>query len=324
MNPIWSLAATLRDLAGCWQRFFHQHCDARVCAAVRIAYALLVLIHWAVLYPDLDHWFTDAGVMPLEAARQIASPHALCVFWWLPSTSAVVHACFFVAVAQTVMLLVGLLPRASALGVLIWLASFQMRNIPICDSEDTLMRMLAFFLIWMPTGRCWSLSALLLAAWRRAARPDAASPCLAPGWGLRLFQLQMAVMFLSAGLEKLAGVSWVNGTAVYYVARLDDFFGRFPTPAWMFDTPWVVFLITWSVILVEVLAPLLVWFRETRLPCLAALLLFHLANEWTMHLFLFHWLMLVGWMSFLVPDDFRWLRFGARALAPGPVQPAVQ
>jgi hypothetical protein len=38
-----------------------------------------------------------------------------------------------------------------------------------------------------------------------------------------------------------------------------------------------------------------------------ALIAFHLANEWTMNLFLFHWLMVCGWLAFVSPDDFRWL-----------------
>jgi hypothetical protein len=66
-----------------------------------------------------------------------------------------------------------------------------------------------------------------------------------------------------------------------------------------------VALITWSVLLAELLCPLLLWFRETRLACVAILVLFHLGNEWTMNLFLFHWLMLCGWMAFLTPADFQ-------------------
>jgi hypothetical protein len=51
------------------------------------------------------------------------------------------------------------------------------------------------------------------------------------------------------------------------------------------------------------------------LPCLAVLLVFHLANEWTMNLFLFHWLMICGWIAFLTPADFAWLRRKGRRAA---------
>ena len=117
----------------------------------------------------------------------------------------------------------------------------------------------------------------------------------------------MAAMLFSSALVKLGGDPWLDGTAIYYVSRLDDHFGRFYVPAFVFDTPWVVAFITWSVLVAELLCPLLIWFRETRLPCLFILAAFHLANEWTMNLFLFHWLMLCGWLAFVTPADFAFL-----------------
>jgi hypothetical protein len=315
MTSASSLKATARSLAHCWQEFFHSPCDARVCAAIRIGYAALVLVHLAVLFPDLDHWFTDAGILPLEASRRVASPHAWSLLWLLPGTATVVNTCFWIAAAQAAMLLVGFLPRLNALCIFIWLVSLQQRNPLICDGEDVAMRMIAFFLIWMPLGNCWSLNSLLSRYWTGPRNAPLQNPqsaihnpqFLAPAWPLRLLQLQMALIYLSAALEKLSGETWLNGTALYYVSRLDDYFGRFPVPTAIFDSPWIVALLTWSVVLVELAVPLLIWFRETRLPCVAAAILFHLANEWTMHLFLFHWIMIVGWLSFLTPDDFRWL-----------------
>src|SRR5262249_18258281 len=169
------------------------------------------------------------------------------------------------------------------------------------------LRLLGFLLIFLPLGQSWSVNAWLARWWRKApTSEDKATPYAAPGWGLRLFQIQMVLIFLSTGLVKLGGDVWVHGTALYYVSRLDDVFGRFPVPAWAFDTPWVVALLTWAVIAVELLVPLLIWFRETRRLCLVGLLLFHLANEWTMNVFLFHWIMLIGWISFLKPIHFRW------------------
>jgi hypothetical protein len=329
-----SLKQASRSLIRGWHRFFHAPCDARIAAAVRIAFAIVTLLNLAVLYPDLDHWFTDQGVLPAEVSREVARPYAWSVLWLLPSTPAVVHACYWIAVAQTVLLLVGVVPRLQALGVFVWLVSFTNRNYLIVDGEDTVFRLIAFFLIWMPVGRCWSVDALVRRWWQgphlnplpegEGVRDPRPSPlpegeqerCAAPGWGLRLLQIQMCLMFLSAGLCKLDGNSWLNGTAIYYVARLDDYFGRFAAPDWPFDWPWAVALLTWSVIAIELLVPIFVWFRETRRLCLVAVVLFHLGNEWTMHLFLFHWVMLAGWLAFVEPSDFAWLSgsgiFGAR------------
>jgi HTTM domain len=312
-----SLKTTLPALASGWQAFFHAPCDARICAAIRIGYALLMLTNLAVLYPDLDVWFTDAGVLPLASARQVANPHVPSLLWHLPGTPAVVRVCFFALATHTTLLLVGLLSRINALCVFVWLLSFQTRNPSIHDSQDTALRLVGFFLMFMPIGQCWSLDAWMACWWRKGSVTQTATdPYAAPGWGLRLLQIQMAIIFISTALVKLQGELWVHGTALYYVSRLSDMFGRLPVPAWLFETPWTVALMTWSVIAVELVVPIFIWFRETRRLCLVGLLLFHLANEWTMNLFFFHWIMLVGWISFLTPDDFRWLQFGYKQHQP--------
>ncbi len=299
-----SLRACSAALVRGWQAFFHAPCDPRAGALVRIAAALVILTHFLAIYSDRALWFTDRGVLTTETSQQITSPYAWSLLWLLPSTPPVVEACLWFAIAHAALLLVGLLPRVNALGLFLWLYSFQARNVQITDGEDTVMRMIAFCLIWIPSGQCWSLQSLIerLRMPRPAALLEGAG-ARSPGWGLRLLQIQMAVIFLSTGLMKLGGDEWLDGTALYYVSRLDDFFGRFAVPAVLFDTPWTVALMTWAVLIVELAVPGLVWFRETRRACLIVVLVFHLANEWTMHLFLFHWIMLAGWLSFVTADD---------------------
>src|SRR6185436_1448568 len=149
-----------------WDEFFHQPGDGRVCAAVRIFYAVLVLIHLAVLYPDLDRWFTDGGVLPVEEAKEVVSPYAWSLFFVLPTTSFVVHVCFWLAVVYAVALLVGLLPRISAFLLFVLIVSFQNRCNMINDGQDTVMRLLGFFMIWLPSGHCWSVNALVRRWWQ--------------------------------------------------------------------------------------------------------------------------------------------------------------
>lgn len=298
-----SLAGTGGRLSRCWNDFFHRPTDTRVCAAIRIAFGLLVLVNLAVLYPDLDRWFTDQGVLTADVSREIASPYDWSVLWWLPSTTTVAHLAFWIIAIHAGMLLVGALSRYSALAVFVGLLSFQNRNALILDSEDHVFRIIALLLALIPCGHSWSIDAMI-----RNAAADAPSLSYArPAWALRVLQIQMCLIFLSAGLWKLSGHDWLDGTALYYVSRLEDYFGRLPIPGFLFETPWLVALLGWLVIAVELTVPVLIWFRETRRWCLLAALLFHLANEWTMHLFLFHWIMLVGWMSFLQPADFAWL-----------------
>lgn len=300
---------SLSSVGRCWNAFFHTPADPRVCALIRIGYAALVLINLAVLYPQLDEFFGEAGVLPYETSRLINDPDCWTVLGWLPHTPAVLHACFWIYVVQTVCLLLGAASRLNAVCVFVWLVSFQNRNVLVLDGEDSVFRLIGFFLIFMPVGQAWAIDALLRPA--TAGRPTS-------GWALRLLQIQMAIIYFSAAILKLQGDSWIDGTTLYYVSRLDDYFGRFPVPGFLFDVPIAVKLLTWSVIAVEFFASILVWFRETRLPCLVVAALFHLGCDYSMYLFLFHWIMLVGWMSFLTGDDLdragRWLRPSQRSV----------
>ena len=87
-------------------------------------------------------------------------------------------------------------------------------------ARNMLFRLLAFYLIWLPAGAYFALDAL------NDQRP--VSERRYPVWPLRLLQIQMTLVYLSTLGEKLRGTDWFDGTALYYVSRLDDLFGRFP------------------------------------------------------------------------------------------------
>lgn len=316
-NFPFSLPNAWRSFQRGWQAFFHEPIDARIPALVRIAYALVLLVNVAVWLPDLTMLFGEHGLLPREIVRKISDPNAWSLLAWLPSDDRTLYVCYGIFVAQVVCLLLGLATRFSSVSVFVWLVSFQVRNPIILDGEDTVFRLIAFFLMLMPAGAVWSLDARLRERFWPAASalaPSAKSPAklldrsprLVSAWGLRLLQFQIALVFFSAAICKLQGQTWLDGTALYYVARLDEF-SKFPTPGWVFESPSIVALLTWSVVLVELAAPLLIWFRETRRWMLLLVVLFHAANEYSMHLFLFHWIMLVGWASFLLPADWEWL-----------------
>ena len=92
---------------------------------------------------------------------------------------------------------------------------------------------------------------------------------------------------------------------MYYVARVDDLFGRFPVPSLPFEWMPLTRALTWSVLVVEIVVPLLVWHPRTRRLAVAVAICLHLGIEYTMNLFLFQWLMILGWSTFLTADDWR-------------------
>ncbi len=283
--------------------FIHAPVDARIVAAIRIGYAGLMLINVLCWWPDLDRWFSETGALPLAVSRQLIDSRCLTLFQVLPADSTTLRIVYGIFIAQLLGLLVGFLPRFQAACCYVWLVSFQHRNVLIFEGEDTLFRIVGFLLIFMPLRSAWSVDRRL---WNH---PDKAGPSIVvDGWAVRLLQLEMAMLYFSAAWSKLLGLPWRDGTALYYVSRLDDYWGRFQVPAFLMETPWIVRGLTWSTMGLEFAIPVLIWFPPTRRLALLMVVVFHLACDYTMHLFLFHWIMLLGWVSFLQPDDFRWLR----------------
>jgi hypothetical protein len=119
-------------------------------------------------------------------------------------------------------------------------------------------------------------------------------------WALRLIQLQMSIIYLSAAWCKLLGETWRDGTALWIVSRSDDYFGRFWVPEVFFEP---IFLqgLTLATLAIELLVPVTLWIPRLRVPSLIVATLFHLGIEYSMNLFLFQWIMLVGLLSFCSP-----------------------
>jgi hypothetical protein len=290
--------AAPRDLAARWNEFFFAARDPRLASVLRIGYGVLVLVNLAVLAPDLPRWFSEAGVLPSAHARELMTEHAPTVLGWVDAAWWP-WLWFGVLAAAAALLTAGWHSRVQAVIVLLGLTWFQDRNYAIVDGEDTLFRLFAFYLVLCPAGWAYSLDARRR---KRRGRPDE-PPVL---WALRLFQIQITVIYLSSAIEKSLGTDWTSGTALYYVSRLDDAFGKLWLPGAMFETLWLTRVMSWAVLALEWLLPVLLWLRPTRRAAIAVALVFHLAVESSMNLFLFHWLMILGVLAFAEFDELRW------------------
>ncbi|MFO0899588.1 MAG: HTTM domain-containing protein [Pirellulales bacterium] len=289
--------ASLRSAFGALKRFFFAPQDTLACDVVRIGYAGVLLCMSLLAWPQARVWFGETGALPYEISRSVAGSPGWTVFTLLPHTDLTAYVCLALLILQAGLLLLGVWSRFQAVCLYGWLLSFHNRNPLILDSEDALLRVLGFLVIWMPLGHTLSLG-----AWRRGRL---ASLVERPVWALRLLQIETCLVFAGSALSKLQSDDWVDGTAMYYVSRLDDLFGRFPTPAFVWESLFWMKLLTWAVIAIEAAVPVLVWFRETRWFALAAAVLMHLGIDYTMNLFAFHWIMLVAWSSFVRGEDWR-------------------
>ena len=153
---------------------------------------------------------------------------------------------------------------------------------------------LIFCLLWAPTGRVLSVD-----AWWRTRRGKVLPAGSTPAWPLMLMRCQVALIYFSSGLHKLAFSAWRDGSAVYWSLSLNDFH-RIPWTIPPAAAPFLAIL-AWGTLAFELLFPILVSIRATRTATLIAGIGLHLGLWATLELGPFSWVMVASYIAFVDP-----------------------
>lgn len=281
----------MRRGAAAWEHFWFEPEPTSSLALLRIAVGA-VSFAWALsLLPDLYAFFSAHGVEPRPPAHPpLGSWGVLNLF---PSYT-VALALYGVLLAAALCLIVGYRTRLASVIVFVAVVSFEHRAPSIWNSGDGLLRIATFFLMLAPAG-----SSLSLDRWRSARDRFWEFPARAP-WALRLIQVQISVVYLSAVWLKLHGPTWRDGTAVSYALRLQDF-QRFALPPALTHSLLFSSLMTYWTIAAELTIGILVWNRTARPLVLALGVGLHLGVGFNLELGFFSELMIACYLAFLSP-----------------------
>ncbi len=280
-----------------WDDFWFKPISPLSIALYRIAYGILVLIYGTFLSLDLLTWFGNKGVLSVSTANTLVVVPRLNLLAIFPQNDFFVVLFFSIFMLAALSLTLGLFTRASAAIVFMSLATFHHRNPLIFNCSDNFLRLAAFYLIFSEAGSALSLDRLRrIANGKESRHLEPKAP-----WGQRLIQIQLAAIYLCTVIWKINGISWLNGTAVYYSSRI-ELFWHFPIPG-IFEYLWLIKLVTWGTLILEFALGALVWFTEFRYPILILGLLFHLTLEYSMFMQLFQPIILTAYITFIEPND---------------------
>ncbi len=309
---------TARSLVRSLNAFFFEPQPATPVALYRILYGLLVIANLILLRPEWLTWYGPHAFLSMETVRTLSTGPRINFFFLLPQTEFAINAFFWIFLLCAICLTVGFMTRFSSMAVYGCLMSIHMRNLYILNSGDLLMRVTGFFLIFAPAGAALSVDRLLRI---RGGKEGVAAPLCSP-WAQRMIQIQTSITYFSAFCLKTQGKAWVDGTAVYYALRLDEFH-RFWVPRG--GNLFLMKLSAWLTMLIEFSAGVLVWFRDLRYPVLLAAACMHMFIEYSMNIPLFEWITVSTFVTFIYPEDlsraWAWIRhrIGPRLGAPGNV-----
>ena len=297
--------SALGALSRIWTRVWFQDRPATPIEIARIGLGLALLLTYALATPDIFIMWGDEGWLPRKLHGEIVQdPLRQSILYYVsaPWQFMAFHAVF---VASCAALAVGWRTSLAKWIVLIGHVSYTHRNPGITYGFDSIAASLLVILCFAPIGRTLSLDRVRQV--RRAKRGDlpARPPVPTSQWGFactRLMQVQMAVLFLISGMEKLRGDEWWEGDAIWRVFVHTDYYNGTMLLDLLASHFWLVNIATYSTILIELAYPFLIWQRATR-PFLLALAIFlHVQFGLLMGLFFFSFTMIMGHMSFVSPE----------------------
>lgn len=228
-------------------------------AVVRILVGALILV-------DLLQLARLDLIVPLYAPRPSGGMAGVLgrevipeLYRWWPATAETATAAFWLTVAAAVAFTLGLATRLSGLLLLLLLAQLALILPPADRGIDMLLRNTLMVLVFSRCGAALSLDARLIARrWAGDGRP-------VPSWPRYLLVVQLALLYSSAGMQKVAGAWLPPDWSALWVALRDPHFARFSWP-WIDD----LFVLTQAATAVtwlwEWLGPVILlafWYRDT-------------------------------------------------------------
>ncbi|MEV4032278.1 HTTM domain-containing protein [Streptomyces umbrinus] len=290
-------------------------------AVLRIGYGLLYLAFLLREFPHRDEIWGPGSPWTPELAGQLFDQTGWASILTLSDSRPYFEVCYVAALITSALFMLGWRTRVMSVLFAVVVASFHARAIFMTDGGDNLILLMAMYLVLTACGRRWSLDArrARLRASAGTAKNSAAGldtgglrhqlgtsrrtlTAVLHNCGMFVIAAQVCFLYGSAGLYKVQGGSWGNGTALHYVLNL-DLFRPWPELSLLADEHDVLITIAcYLTVLLQVAFPF-VLFGRLKYPVLTMLLGMHLGIAVLMGLPLFSGAMIVADAVFL-PDGF--------------------
>ncbi|MET9799619.1 HTTM domain-containing protein [Streptomyces sp. NPDC006368] len=289
-------------------------------AVLRIGYGLLYLAFLVREFPHRDEIWGPGSPWTPTLARQLFEQTGWGSILTLSDSRAYFEVCYALGVVTCALFMLGWRTRAVSVLFAVVVASFHARAILMTDGGDNLMLLMAVYLVFTACGRRWSLDARRTRLHKAAGRQVRLSPgaggelrrhlrdarltvvTVLHNCGMFVIAAQVCFLYGSAGLYKVQGDTWGNGTALHYVLNL-HLFQPWPALSHMVDDHDVLIAVAcYLTVLLQVAFPF-VLFGRLKYPVLCMMLGMHVGIAVLMGLPLFSAAMIVADAVFL-PDRF--------------------
>ncbi|MCO4756133.1 MAG: HTTM domain-containing protein, partial [Bacteriovoracaceae bacterium] len=279
-----------------WNNFWFKELPVDGICLFRILIAIVAILSFVQDIGSYNDFWGPKGLQSVYSFRTLFNGNHFNLFHLLEANHS---SLIFVISLHSIALLgflLGYKTRFSSILLIITITSLGQRNIHLQNGADLLLRILLFMMCFAPCANKFSLDAFF------AKRQGLALKALHTPWAHRIIQFQIAFVYLSTIYEKTKGSNWLDGSALYYATRLEDF-TRFTVP-YILDNMLILQLMTWGTLLLELALGSSIFIDEFRKKIIVTGIVFHIGIEYVMSIPTFEILMIACLLAMFKIEDY--------------------
>lgn len=305
-----------------WNRFWFTPTDPATLGLIRILAGAMIFYTHLVWSMDLNGFLGVGGRMShdLSSRMQGQSPFAWSYLPLVDGSPALLWTAHLIALVILLMFTVGLFTRTTGVLSFIITISYAHRVPGALFGLDQVNGLLIMYLMLGAAGEAYSLDHWLKR--RRNIRIDGPPLSTVANVSIRLIQIHMCIIYMFAGMSKLGGETWWEGTAMWGALANSEYQSLDMT--WLAAYPLVINALTQISVAWELSYIFLVWPRLTRPLVIGMAIPLHLGIAICMGMITFGLAMLIANLAFVSPWIIRRLEQGIKQrLRPTAPEPAV-
>lgn len=286
-------------VVGGWNRFWFTPTDPATLGVIRILGGAMIFYTHLVWSIDLYGFMGAEGRFShdLTSRMQGQSPFAWSYLPLLDGSPALLWIAHIIALVILAMFMLGLYTRITGVLTFIITISYVHRAPGALFGLDQINAMLATYMMFGAAGEAYSLDNWLKR--RRNIRVDGPRESTVANISIRLIQLHMCIIYLFAGLSKLGGETWWDGSAMWGAVANSEYQSLDMT--WLAAYPLLINALTQISVAWEISYTALVWPRLTRPLVIGMAIPLHLGIAVCLGMITFGTAMLIANMAFISP-----------------------
>ncbi len=216
--------------------------DYRSLAIMRMFIGLTLLADIIQRTRSLTAHYADAGVLPRSGLLSIWNESGFWSIYFLNGSPLFVAIIFFVTAVFAVMMIVGYKTRIATIASFFLLISLHVRNPIVLQGGDVALRVILFFMMFLPLGQRMSVDTIVGEA-KYPKEKEYFSPASIA------YVIQFLIIWTMSGFLK-TGAPWVtNATAVAMALHLESFVTNFGM--WLRSIDSAMYFITTATLIIE-------------------------------------------------------------------------